>query len=192
MRTTIKTINFGLAYGASAHKIATVMQISLEEAEAIVKTYFEVFPKLEHTLTQLGAFGMVKGYIMTPSPYFRRRWFKEGPQNKALVQEHLDGDYKFKLGVIERASKNMPIQGGSGDMTKLALVKIRRHINVNKLSTIVKLTMQVHDQVDTICHKDYASIWQRDMTSIMESAAKVVIPSGLLTSETNITEKWTK
>jgi len=192
MRTTIKTINFGLAYGASAHKIATVMQISIEEAEAIVKTYFEVFPKLEHTLTQLGAFGMVKGYIMTPSPYFRRRWFKEGPQNKALVQEHLDGDYKFKLGIMERASKNMPIQGGSGDMTKLALVKIRKHINHNKLTNVVKLSMQVHDQIDTICHKDYASIWQRDMTSIMEAAAKIVIPSGLLTSETNITEKWTK
>lgn len=192
MRTTIKTINFGLAYGASAHKIATVMQISLEEAEAIVKIYFEVFPKLENKLTQLGAFGMIKGYIITPPPYNRRRWFKEGPQSKALVQEHLDGDYKFKLGIIERASKNMPIQGGSGDMTKLALVKIRTHINHNKLNDKVKLSMQVHDQIDTICHKDYAEVWQKDMTTIMEAAAKVVIPSGLLTSETNITEKWTK
>jgi len=192
MRTTIKTINFGLAYGASAHKIATIMQISIEEAEATVKKYFEVFPKLENKLTQLGAFGMVKGYIITPPPYHRRRWFKEGPQSKILVGEHLNGDYKFRLGVIERASKNMPIQGGSGDMTKLALVKMRNHINHNKLNAKVKLVMQVHDQIDTICHKDYAEVWQKEMTTIMEDAAKVVIPSGLLTSETNISNKWEK
>lgn len=192
MRTTIKTINFGLAYGASAHKIATVMQISTEEAQSIVTKYFKVFPKLEDKLTQLGAFGMIKGYIITPPPYKRRRWFEEGPQNRELVQEHLAGDYKFRLGVIERASKNMPIQGGSGDMTKLALVLMRKHIAEHNLSDKVKLVMQVHDQVDTICHKDYAEVWQKDMTRIMEEAAKVVIPSGLLTSDTNITDKWTK
>ena len=192
MRTTIKTINFGLAYGASAHKIATIMQISQEEAQSIVTKYFKVFPKLEDKLTQLGAFGMIKGYIITPPPYKRRRWFKEGPQNRELVEEHLAGDYKFRLGVIERASKNMPIQGGSGDMTKLALVLMRNHIADNNLSDKVKLVMQVHDQIDTICHKDYAEVWQKDMTRIMEDAAKVVIPSGLLTSDTNITDKWTK
>lgn len=192
MRTTIKTINFGLAYGASAHKIATVMQISTEEAQNIVTKYFKVFPKLEDKLTQLGAFGMVKGYIITPPPYNRRRWFEEGPQDKRLVGEHLAGDYKFKLGVIERASKNMPIQGGSGDMTKLALVLMRTHIAEHNLGDKVKLVMQVHDQIDTICHKDYAEVWQKEMTRIMEKAAKVVIPSGLLTSDTNITDKWTK
>ena len=192
MRTTIKTINFGLAYGASAAKIATVMQIPQKDAEDIVKTYFEVFPKLEHKLAQLGAFGMVKGYIITPPPYNRRRWFKEGPQSKELVQEHLNGDYKFRLGVIERASKNMPIQGGSGDITKLALVYMRNYINDNKLSDKVKLVMQVHDQIDTICHNSYVNTWRKEMTRIMEDAAKVVIPSGLLTSDTNVSTKWEK
>lgn len=52
--------------------------------------------------------------------------------------------------------------------------------------------MQVHDQIDTICHKDYAEVWQKQMTILMEDAAKVVIPSGLLTSETNISDKWEK
>ena len=38
----------------------------------------------------------------------------------------------IELGSIERASKNTPIQGASADMTKLALVMMRRFIKTNK------------------------------------------------------------
>ena len=86
----------------------------------------------------------------------------------------------------------MPIQGGSGDITKLALVLMRRYINDNKLNDKVKLVMQVHDQIDTICHNSYANTWQKEMTRIMEDAAKIVIPSGLLTSDSNVSTKWEK
>lgn len=81
---------------------------------------------------------------------------------------------------------------GSGDITKLALVYIRHYININKLNDKIKVVMQVHDQIDTICHKDLVVKWKNTMTELMERAAKVVIPSGLLTSETKITDKWEK
>ena len=192
MRTAVKTVNFGLAYGMSANKLSATIRISKHEAEALIKKYFTVFPKIGATLAKLAGFGMVNGYIITPQPFLRRRWFDKGPTDKAEVIEHLNGKYNKELGVIERASKNTPIQGGSGDMTKLALIYIRNYINDNKLRDTIKLSMQVHDQIDTICHKDYADVWQKEMTTLMEAAAKVVIPSGLLTSETNISLKWEK
>jgi DNA polymerase I-like protein with 3'-5' exonuclease and polymerase domains len=192
MRTSVKTVNFGLAYGMSANKLALTVHITKQEAVSLITKYFTVFPKIKATLDKLAGFGMVHGYIITPQPFLRRRWFDKGPTDKQKVIEHLQGDYNPELGVIERASKNTPIQGGSGDMTKLALVYIRNYINDNKLRDTIKLSMQVHDQVDTICHKDYAKVWQDKMTTLMEDAAKVVIPSGLLKSETNITEKWEK
>lgn len=192
MRTSVKTVNFGLAYGMSAHKLSTTIQVSKKDAQELINKYFTVFPKIKSKLDALGMFGMVKGYILTPAPFYRRRWFERGPSDTKQVLDHMSGEYYPALGIIERASKNTPIQGGSGDMTKLALVYIRDYINDNNLRDKVKLVMQVHDQVDTICHKDYADVWQNKMTELMERAAKVVIPSGLLTSETNITEKWTK
>lgn len=192
MRVTVKTINFGLAYGMSAHKLASTMQITRREAQALINKYFIVFPKIKNKLGQFGAFGMINGYIITPPPFKRRRWFSKGPTDKKEVIEHLKGKYNRELGIIERASKNLPIQGASADMTKLALVYVRNYINDNKLRDKVKLVMQVHDQIDTICHKSYAKVWQKKMTELMEAAAKVIIPSGLLKSETTISEKWNK
>lgn len=69
---------------------------------------------------------------------------------------------------------------------------MRNYINDNNLHDKVKLVMQVHDQIDTICHKDYVDVWEKQMTVIMEEAAKEVIKSGLLTSETTVTDKWQK
>ena len=100
--------------------------------------------------------------------------------------------YNPTLGSIERQAKNTPIQGSSADMTKLALIYIRRYINDNNLRSKIRLVMQVHDQVTTLAKKDIAEWWKPKMTQLMEAAAKMIIPSGLLKSDTNITEKWSK
>jgi len=96
----------------------------------------------------------------------------------------------MELGSIERASKNTPIQGSSADMTKLALVYIHKKIKSESLP--VKIVMTVHDQIDTICPESFAEEWKVLMTEEMNRAAKVIIPNGLLKSETSITKKWSK
>ena len=97
----------------------------------------------------------------------------------------------IELGSIERASKNTPIQGSSADMTKLALVYIHRDIQKSWKDT-VKIVMTVHDQIDTVCREDVAEDWAIRMTELMEKAAKVVIPNGLLKADTNISKTWEK
>ena len=52
--------------------------------------------------------------------------------------------------------------------------------------------MTVHDQIDTICHKDYAEEWKLKMTELMEVAAKVIVRNGLLKADTNISNVWSK
>ena len=52
--------------------------------------------------------------------------------------------------------------------------------------------MTVHDQIDTICPKEFAKEWSEQMTELMEKAGKAVIKNGLLKSDTTITEKWSK
>lgn len=186
LRTQIKAINFGLAYGMGPFKLADTLQISKQEAEALIEKYFTEFPNIRDFLQILGTFGTRNGYIRTFKPFKRRRWF-----DSWYPKMWNDRSKMMELGSIERASKNTPIQGSSADMTKLALIYIHREIQ-ESWSNNVKIVMTVHDQIDTICKQEVADAWAVKMTELMEKAAKVIIPNGLLKADTNISQTWEK
>ena len=185
LRTNVKTINFGLAYGMGPHKLADTLDISIKEAETLIDKYFEAFPSIGGFLDKLGSFGKKYGYIKTFPPYNRRRWFPTW-----YPRIYQDKSQAFELGSIERASKNTPIQGASADMTKKAMILIRDYINKNDVP--VKIVMTVHDQVDTICENSYAKKWVTKLTELMEQAALEVVTNGLLKADTNISKSWEK
>lgn len=181
LRTQVKSINFGLAYGMSAHKLSDTLQIDIETAENLINTYFSAFPRIKNFLTKMGSQGTSSGFIRTFPPYERIRWF----DNWSPYMEDMKA-----FGAIERASKNTPIQGTGADMTKEALVLMRKFILKNNLP--VKIVMTVHDQIDTIVHQSYADQWRYQMKEIMEKAALTAIPNGLLKSDTNLSLTWEK
>lgn len=186
LRTQIKAINFGLAYGMGPFKLADTLQISKQEAEDLIEKYFTEFPNIRDFLNKLGTFGTRNGYIRTFKPFKRRRWF-----DSWYPKMWNDRDKIMELGSIERASKNTPIQGSSADMTKLALIYIYKEIQANWEDS-VKIVMTVHDQIDTICKQEVADAWAVKMTELMEKAAIKIIPNGLLKADTNISETWEK
>ncbi len=181
LRTNVKSINFGLAYGMGPHKLADTLLISIKEAERLIQKYFTAFPAIKNFLESLGNYGKHNGHIRTYAPYRRIRWFDAWDGHKTD---------KAMMGKIERASKNTPIQGSGADMCKSALVMVRDHIYHNNLP--VKLVMTVHDQIDTIVHKSYADTWRYTLQDIMETSTLDIIPSGLLKAETEISTVWKK
>ena len=185
LRTNVKTINFGLAYGMGPNKLADTLNISIDNAKLLIEKYFEAFPAIKGFLDKLGNFGKKFGYIKTFPPYNRKRWFTNWyPRiwdNKSSSME---------LGSIERASKNTPIQGASADMTKRALVLMRDHIKEFDLP--IKLVMTVHDQIDTICRNDYLDKWTVNMKELMEDAALEIVTNGLLKAEVTVSNCWEK
>ena len=185
MRTNVKTINFGLAYGMGPHKLADTLNIPISDAKLLIKKYFASFPAIGGFLNKLANFGKKFGYIKTFPPYNRRRWFDSWYPNIWNASES-----KRELGSIERASKNTPIQGASADMTKLALILIREYIAITKCP--VKIVMTVHDQIDTICHKDYLNEWTAKIKELMELAANKIVTNGLLKAEVGISDYWQK
>ena len=185
LRTNVKTINFGLAYGMGPNKLADTLNISIPRAKELIEKYFQAFPKIKGFLDKLGNFGKKYGYIKTFPPYNRKRWFstwypKIWDKKSSVIE----------LGSIERASKNTPIQGASADMTKCALVLIRSRIKEFDLP--VKVVMTVHDQIDTICRDDYVKEWSRLMTTLMEMAAREIVTNGLLKAEVTVSNCWEK
>ena len=185
LRTNVKTINFGLAYGMGPNKLADTLNISIDDAKLLIEEYFKAFPAIKGFLEKLGNFGKKYGYIKTFPPYNRKRWFTNWyPRiwdNKSSSME---------LGSIERASKNTPIQGASADMTKKALILIRDYISLYDFPA--KIVMTVHDQIDTICKNDQIKNWSIIIKQLMEEAALEIVTNGLLKAEVSVSKCWEK
>lgn len=193
LRNAVKSINFGLAYGMSEFKLARELSIPVHEAKALILEYFRVFPKIGRILKAMGEFGVQNGYIMTRAPFQRKRWFPYWRVNYRYIDEHLLGiRYNGSLGSIERASKNMPIQGTAADMMKLSMCMIRWYRDDNGLRDKVRLSVQVHDQQTTRCVDELTEWWMPKLTEIMEEAGRVFVTNGLLKAESNISQLWTK
>ena len=138
-------------------------------------------------------FRSVNGYTQTLSPIFRKRWFPTWEMYKNEIQSHTAGiQFNSSLGRIERQSKNHPIQGSGADIIKLAMWKTYKYIRDNNLQNKIHLLLNVHDQLTTACTEDIAEWWKVEFDNLMCEAAKVIIPSGLLKADTNISDVWTK
>jgi hypothetical protein len=179
-RDVQKTINFGLAYGMSKFKLADTMQIPVDEADRIIKKFFKIVPKVEQFLNGCGELGKQRGYIRTPKPFRRVRWF-EGWQDK--------GDFK-KQGEIERAAKNTPIQGCNADVVKLALIKVQNYIDLHNYPAYIILS--VYDEIQTECLEEKAEEWKEILNQLMLEAAETVIKSVPFVVDCKISDYWEK
>ncbi len=181
LRTAVKGINFGLAYGMGPHKLSDTLDIPIEEAEELINKYFKVFPSIKSFLDKNGRFGKKHGYIRTMAPYNRIRKF---PLWAGKATEPRD------MGAIDRMSRNTPIQGAAGDMTKEAMIRIRQLIHDKRDE--IQMVMAVHDQLDFIVRDDLIDKYSAMITEQMELAGKTIVTSGLLKSDTTTCKVWEK
>jgi len=56
LRTMIKSINFGLAYGMGPNKLADTLSIDIQEAKDLINKYFKEFPNIKNFLDSLGRY----------------------------------------------------------------------------------------------------------------------------------------
>lgn len=179
-RDVQKTINFGLAYGMSKFKLADTMQISIDDADNIIKKFFKVVPNVESFLTYLGNLAKARGFIRTAKPYRRIRFF-QGFDNK---------DDFNRLGQIERAGKNTPIQGTNADIIKLALIKVQNYIDDNNLP--INILLSVYDELQTECPENLAESWKLKLDELMVASAKEVLLEVPVVVDCSINDYWTK
>jgi len=174
-----KILNFGLAYGMSHFKLADTLEIPEEQAEKMINDFFNRVPKVKLFLERNAAFGRKYGYITTPPPYRRRRWF-EG---------HTSQDYSILAG-IERKAKNTPIQGCNADFTKLAQVHIYNYIEENNLP--IRMLFPVHDEIQTEALEYLAEEWAKKMSELMVKAAQHVLKIIPMSVDCSVADYWSK
>ena len=126
-RKKAKAINFGLLYGMSSPGLARALDITKTEAELLLINYFKRFEKVGEFLKINAEQSIKKGYARSMSG--RRLYFNN------------DMDLSAK----QRLARNMPIQGTSADITKLALTMIRKAFINKKIKAFI--INCVHDEI---------------------------------------------
>jgi len=182
-RDVQKIINFGLAYGMSEFKLSDTMDIVVKKAKDIIDKFFKMVPRVKAMLDMFGNLAKKHGRIRTAPPFRRIRWF---PEHEFVVATN---DFT-KLGEIERAGKNTPIQGTNGDIIKLAISRLQTIIDDNKLD--IKIILSVYDELRTECPDELAEWWKGVMEKTMIDAAKVVIKTVPIVVDCTIKKCWEK
>ena len=131
----------------------------------------------------LGYSGRTRGYIRTPEPFRRIRWYQN------WEKAYKESDSKV-LGEIERASKNMPIQSTNANVIKLAMIRVQDVIDKNNYP--VQIIMQVYDELQTLCKEEFAEEWKTILERIMIESAQEVIKSIPVVADCKISDCWSK
>lgn len=190
-RDVQKTIDFMLAYGGSEYKLSSVIKVDVGKAKKIIQNFFSKIPKVKKFLTVTGELAKLRGYIATPRPLRRIRWFPEWKEEyKNYKSINLTNeDYKI-LGSIERRGKNAPIQGTNANLIKKALVTLQDEIDANGWNAFLLLT--IHDEILSEVAEDQAEEWSKVKEKIMIECTKNTIKTVTIKAKPVIEDYWVK
>lgn len=132
-RAKAKTVNFSILYGISRWGLAGRLEITSDEAQALISRYFERFPGISDYIHDTLEGVRERGY--TETLFGRKTWF---PRIKAANQNERQGS--------ERAAINAPIQGTSADLIKRAMARMPGALADAGLAD-VRMLLQVHDEL---------------------------------------------
>jgi DNA polymerase I len=161
MRAQAKTINFATIYGQGPVALARQLGITLEDAKAFIKQYFERFAGVRAWLDRTIAQARERGYVETL--FARRRYI---PELK---------DRNFNIRAFgERTATNSPLQGSAADLIKVAMIRIHAALPTDAPGT--RMLLQVHDELVFEVPGDQEIAAKELVKRHMEGAAKLRVP----------------
>ncbi len=157
LRRNAKSVNFGIIYGISSFGLSEQLGISRKEASALIDEYFTQYPDIKNYIDTNIAFAREHGYAQTLLG--RRRYLADINSRNAAARSF-----------AERNAVNMPIQGTSADMIKIAMIRIYREFQ--RLGLKSKMILQVHDELVFDCYKPE----EQQVRAIVEDAMLNALP----------------
>ena len=125
-------VNYGISYGISAFGLAQRLGIPRAAAKTLIDGYFAQYPGIKQYMTDTVERARERGYVETITG--RRRYLSDLRSANAAVRSS-----------AERNAINMPIQGSSADLIKLAMIQIGKVARAENWRS--KLLLQVHDEL---------------------------------------------
>lgn len=132
LRRKAKSVSFGILYGISAFGLSEQLDIPRKDAAQLIDDFFREFPKCKDYIERCKAFAHEHGYAQTLLG--RRRYLYDINSRNAAARSF-----------AERNAVNMPIQGTSADMIKIAMIRIFDKFREQQLKS--RMILQVHDEL---------------------------------------------
>lgn len=161
MRTKVKAMSYGLAYGLSAFGLAKQLGIENKEAKQLMTDYFQRFGGVRDYLRSVVEEARLRGY--TETLFGRRRPFPDLASPNRILRD-----------AAERQALNAPIQGTAADIMKIAMVNVEQELVSQGLAS--RLLLQVHDELVLEAKSDEVEQVTEILTRHMSSAAELLVP----------------
>jgi DNA polymerase-1 len=131
-RSMAKMVNFGLAYGMSDFGLASRANISRQEAQTFINSYFTAYSGISY-------------YMMAIKDQARDQGFVETLLGRKRQIPELRASNPALRGAGERMAINMPIQGTAADIQKIAMIRV--DAAVREAGIPARLLLSVHDEL---------------------------------------------
>lgn len=132
MRSKVKAMSYGLAYGLSAFGLAKQLGIENKEAKQLMADYFMRFGGVRDYLRGVVEDARTRGY--TETLFGRRRPFPDLQSPNRILRE-----------AAERQALNAPMQGTAADIMKRAMNAVEEELQAKKFAS--RILLQVHDEL---------------------------------------------
>ncbi|APG62282.1 DNA polymerase I [Sphingorhabdus lutea] len=156
-RGRAKTINFAILYGISRWGLAKRLEVTPDEAQAMIDIYFARFPGISAYIQETTT--RVKECEYTETLFGRKTHF---PRINSSNGAERQGS--------ERAAINAPIQGTCADIIKRAMARMVPALQHAGLGD-VKMLLQVHDELVFECPQDKIDAASKVINDVMANAA---------------------
>ncbi|MCJ1713896.1 DNA polymerase I [Curtobacterium sp. VKM Ac-2922] len=161
MRTKVKAMSYGLAYGLSAFGLSKQLRIEQSEARTLMTEYFARFGAVRDYLRNVVEQAREDGY--TETIFGRRRPFPDLKSPNRVLREN-----------AERAALNAPIQGSAADIMKIAMLGVAADLRDGDLGT--RLLLQVHDELILEVAPGEQDRVEEILRTRMGAAAELTVP----------------
>ncbi|GAC1486135.1 MAG: DNA polymerase I [Pseudarthrobacter sp.] len=161
MRSKVKAMSYGLAYGLTSFGLSKQLEISVDEARTLMKDYFDRFGAVRDYLRGVVDQARVDGFTATIEG--RRRYLPDLTSTDRQRREN-----------AERIALNSPIQGSAADIIKRAMLGVQAELAAQGLTS--RMLLQVHDELVLEVAPGEREAVEKLVTEQMGSAADLTVP----------------
>ena len=172
MRRAAKAVNFGIIYGISDFGLSKNLNISVATAREYIERYFATYSAVKEYMNENVAFAKANGYVSTLTG------------RKRNIPEINSSNFNLRQ-FGERAAMNMPLQGSSADIIKIAMINVANALKKAGLKS--RLILQVHDELVLDAPENEAEKAADVLKREMENAVKLKVP---LTVDVHTGKNW--
>jgi DNA polymerase-1 len=171
-RSMAKMVNFGLAYGMSDFGLASRANISRQEAQTFINSYFTAYSGISY-------------YMMAIKDQARDQGFVETLLGRKRQIPELRASNPALRGAGERMAINMPIQGTAADIQKIAMIRVEAAVRDAGLRA--RLLLSVHDELLFETPRDEVEPLAALVRDKMEGALPLAVP---LVVDVKVGDDW--